>query len=85
MKKDMITIIDQNGNSQEMELILSYHDELNDIQYILYKREGKQAECFAAKSKQSNNGLMLDPNLNQRELEMLKLILMESENNENSN
>ena len=61
-----------------MELMISFHDEVNDVKYVLYKRPESVDECFAAKYVQNGDDLELDTNLNVDEIKMLNVVLMEN-------
>jgi len=81
--KDIITIYDDNNEFHEMEVVLSFHDEIKDVEYIIYKKPESIDECFAAKYVQNGDDLELDTNLTEEELNMLKVVLKQGRDNGN--
>lgn len=70
--KEFIDILDKNGNSKKAEVIFRFHDQENNVFYIVYSYNN---EYFAAKYDDVIGTSKLDSNLNKKELEMLEELL----------
>lgn len=75
MKKDIITVLLDNGTKKDMELILLYSDEDTNQNYVLYRELDAKEECYAAKYILNNNEFVLDTNLSKKEIAKLQLLL----------
>ena len=78
MEKNLITIKKTDGTTKEMEVVLTFCDDITRQNYILYKEPDNNNECYAAKYTQIDDTFNLDTNLTQKELNALEYILAKS-------
>lgn len=84
MKKDIITVLDNDGHKEEFELVFDFNDLVSKKNYIIYKPLESE-DYYIASYKKDNSSYILDTNLTEKEIKKIELVykkLKESHQND---
>jgi uncharacterized protein YrzB (UPF0473 family) len=71
-----LEVIDENGDTQIFEIILTFHSDSFDKSFVIYKEPGESDEAFAASFKEENpDGGQLEAITDDEEWDMVEEVL----------
>jgi len=71
-----LSVVDENGDEQIYEIVLTFHSDSLEKSYVLYKEPGDTDEVFAASFDEENNdGGILHPIETDEEWDMIEEVL----------